>query len=100
MVRSEPIRFGVRAPDGRQSSVRRLWTHNGDVYIAARSIAGELKASLHKSGVWRWALTEAHQRSVGSLIAPEADRAVRSWRRPPEVGPGLTRALEIVVPSS
>jgi hypothetical protein len=55
------FRFGVHDTDGRQSSVFRVWRgkKTSDIYVAGRSVAGDLKASLHQSGVWQVALTSS-----------------------------------------
>jgi hypothetical protein len=61
LPRQTVVRFGVRFKGGPRSAVWRLWTGKGtsDVYIAARTLGGVLKASLHESGVWRFAFTDA-----------------------------------------
>jgi hypothetical protein len=55
-------RFGVGSADGPRSAVWRLWTGKGtsDVYVAARTLGGNLKVSLHESGVWRYAFTKEY----------------------------------------
>jgi hypothetical protein len=95
-------RFGVLAGDGRQSSVWRVWvpSRSSDVYVAARSIAGKLKVSLHGSGAWREGFTREFSENPGTFRLPPGDRAREKWRRPAEFAPGLTLAYQIVIPES
>jgi len=82
----------VGTPSGCRATVWRLWTNpKGDVYVAARALAGSLKVSLHVRGNWRKAFIGAHPAD------PTKDRAFLKWKRGPEVSPGLTRALEMLV---
>jgi hypothetical protein len=48
------IRFAVGSPTGLRSSTWRIWSakHTKNVYLAARSIAGLQKVSLHESQNW------------------------------------------------
>jgi hypothetical protein len=98
----QAARFGVKAGDGRQSSVWRIWVPTGksDVYVAARSIAGKLKVSLHSSGVWREGFTREFSENPGSFALPPGDRARQKWRRPAEFAPGLTMAYQVLIPES
>jgi hypothetical protein len=82
------------------STVFRVWVQRSDVYIAARSIAGTMKVSLHESGVWRMAFTTQHVEQGSTFVAPTADRLMERWQRPPEYEPGWTAAFEIIVPHS
>jgi hypothetical protein len=91
-------RFGVGAADGPRSAAWRLWTGKGDsnVYIAARTLGGDLKASLHESGVWRFAFTDVYWERRAS---PDAeDRLIERWDRPEPIN-GMTSAFMVVVPS-
>jgi hypothetical protein len=94
------VRFAVGAPDGARGAIWRIWVNRSDVYVAARATASDMKVSLHASGQWRAAFTEAHQRRKEALIPPDQDRAVDKWDRPTEFVPGWTRAFEIIVPAS
>lgn len=98
------IRFGIREGDKRAGTWK-LWTTAGrgqsDVYLAARSIGGELKVSLHESGSWRLAFSEKAFRERVQGIVPHLNaRSVEAWPRPHEMSPGVTRALGIVTPFS
>jgi hypothetical protein len=70
------------------------------VYISTRLYGGTVKASLHKSGKWRWGFTEQYADREDSLLPPGVDRALHKWQRPPEIVPGITSAFEIIVPST
>lgn len=102
MSKRDVVRFGVGSPTGLRSSIWRLWIEpaKGDIYIAARPIGDEFKASLHQSGKWRVAYTEKHVAGESPVIDPSRDRAVKKWSRPPEFFPGLTHAFAIIIPCS
>jgi hypothetical protein len=91
-------RFAVGAAACPRSAAWRLWTGKGtsDVYIAARTLGGDLKASLHESGVWRFASTKESWERRGSTAA--ADRVIERWKRPPPIEGG-TPAFMVIVPS-
>jgi hypothetical protein len=90
------IRVGVGRP-GRRSGVWRIWANRGksDVYIAARSIAGIQKFSLHGSGDWRHQWVTPNQ---AEEFTANRDRVMDRWPRPPEGPGGWTKALSIWVP--
>jgi hypothetical protein len=98
----QAARFGVMASDGRQSSVWRAWVPaaKSDVYVAARSIAGKLKVSLHESGNWREGFTREFSQNSGGFVLPPGDRARQKWQRPPDFAPGLTMAYQVIIPES
>jgi hypothetical protein len=90
------VRIAVGEP-GRRSGVWNVWANRGksDVYVAARSVAGVQKFSLHETGDWRhqWVTQEQAKRFTG-----KHDRMLDRWPRPPESAGGWTRALAIWVP--
>ena len=92
-------RFAVGSAEGPRSTVWRLWTRKGtsDVYIAARTLGGSLKVSLHESGVWRYAFSEEHWE--GQASTGNKDRMIERWNRPPPID-GITSAFMVVVPTS
>lgn len=97
------VRFAVGSPAGPRSGVWRLWTGTGrsDVYIAARTLGGVVKVSLHESGEWHHAFTKEYAADRGSpLLHPDGDRVVERWTRPREFVPGFTMAFMIIVPST
>lgn len=94
------VRFGIGSPTGARAPIWRVWATPGkdDLYLSGRSFAGDLKVSLHGSGVWRLAFTEQHAQRVNSLVAPGKDRLIHRWSRPPEFAPGCTKAFVIATP--
>ena len=64
---------------GRRSEVWRIWANpkSFDVYVAARSVAGIQKFSLHESGQWRYAFTDQAE----GWVPEGADRALDKWER-------------------
>jgi hypothetical protein len=89
------LRVAVGMP-GRRSGVWRIWANRSksDVYVAARSIAGIQKFSLHESGDWRhqWVTPQqAEQFTAGR------NRELDRWSRPPDGPGGWTKALSIWV---
>jgi hypothetical protein len=100
MSRELTVRFAVGRPDGPRGSVWRLWTRKSDVYISAWSLSSIQKISLHESGKWRHAFTAEHVSKGSPFVPTGKDRVIEKWDRPPELAPGVTRAFEIVVPTS
>ena len=67
-----------------------------DIYIGARQPLGDVKISLHKSGIWRLAHTkEAAER----LNLGVADRLLRRWNPPAPVALGWTHSATIEIPT-
>jgi hypothetical protein len=92
------IRFAVGSPNGPRGSIWRLWAKRNDVYIAARDLGRDFKASLHEFGGWREGLTAEHAAKWG--VPGGQDRAVKLWQRHSEFAPGMTLAFRISVPWS
>jgi hypothetical protein len=78
--------------------VWRLWRGKGtsDVYVAARTLGGVVKVSLHESGEYRYAFTNEYWKSSASRGA--GPRVMERWNRPPPIQ-GITPAFTIAVPS-
>jgi hypothetical protein len=90
------IRFAVGSIDEYRSAIWRLWVQGNDVYLAARVLTGFIKISLHKSGIWRLAWTDASGvKAQGSM-----DRVEERWQRPQEFRKGWTQGPAIIVPHS
>jgi hypothetical protein len=92
------VRIAVGRPV-RRSGVWSVWANRGksDVYLAARSIAGVQKFSLHETGDWRhqWVTQEQAERFTGTPI-----RILDRWSRPREGPSGWAKGLSIWVPQS
>jgi hypothetical protein len=95
------FRFGVKNESGRQSSIFRVWRgkRTSDIYVASRSIAGEIKASLHQSGSCHIALTEQYVQRPDALLLEGGDRYFSKWKRP-TADTGVIRAFTIYIPTS
>ena len=98
---SSGCRFGVCDIEGNRSSVYRLWrgARSSDVYIAARSVAGELKASLHQTGQAHVALTSERVDRRGPGPTLEAGRYFDKWRRL-KADASPVRAFTVYFPTS
>jgi len=97
------IRFAVGNPTEPRSSIWRVWTAKSpksDVYLAARSLAGTLKVSLHESGIWRSAFVSQNVPRFLHSSEDRSRRLIQEWSRPSELAPGVTLAFRIVVPTS
>jgi len=94
------LRFVVAAADGRRSVDWRVWTarNSDDAYVAARLVAGEIKVSLHESGSWQHGFVTDDK--AGKHRPPGTPRHFAIWPRPPEMVPGWTLAMKMVVPAS
>jgi hypothetical protein len=92
------LRVGVKdEQQGVWSSVWRIWTHGGDVYVAYAPAA--IKFSLHRSGRWRFAYTDDEKARAAGRV-PGDDRAVAKWLQPHPRLPGLIHALAIRIPTN
>ena len=85
-VSKHVVRFAAGEDPGAQSAVWRIFTHGDEIYVLPRYAGGELKTSLHASGNFRHAFSEAS----AARIVGERDRAFRKWREPPGE-PGVVR---------
>lgn len=93
------VRFN--ASDGTcRSADWRVWTSRNadDVYAAARLTAGEIKVSLHQSGSWSHGFTA--EGKAWASRPPGESRHFTIWQRPPEITPGWTRAVQIIIPDT
>jgi hypothetical protein len=92
------VRIAVGTDFGPRSNVWRIWTQNNELYVAGRSVAHELKTSLHSSGIYRHAFTDSAKAKY--IADPNADRVLFRWTQPPLTEPGFRWVLEILVPTS
>jgi len=103
--KKQTIRFGIRSPEGFQSSTWNCWTENGtgkhDFYLTCRALRGALKTSMHQSGRWRVAFEKPFIAKTSSEIGwSQEDRKIDEWPRPAEIAPGITLAYRLVIPAS
>jgi hypothetical protein len=81
------LRFAVGSPTDIRSSVWRLWGQGDELYLAAKTLAGQIKISFHKSGIARIAQTSSTPRP-----------ALSSWRFERDSLEPLARIFAILVP--
>jgi hypothetical protein len=98
MSRKNAIRIVVGTDFGPRSNVWRIWTQNNELYVAGRSVAHELKTSLHSSGIYRHAFTGTAKPTY--IANPDADRVLFRWTQPPLAEPGFRWLLEILMPTA
>lgn len=96
------LRFVVGTLHGPWSGTWVVWANQGkgDIYVAARSVASQIKVSLHQSGQCRMALTREHLRRPNPLLGP-SDRGAIVWEMRENLGmPGVSRPLAINFPGT
>jgi hypothetical protein len=99
------LRFGITDGESLRSATWKLWTEtsggNSEVYLACRSLGGELKASMHQSGNWHVAFSNSTYKNKVEGAIPSLDsRFAEKWPKPLEIANGITLAFRIVTPSS
>lgn len=95
--------FGVGQPDGDHSMVWKIWAarKTADLYIAARSMGGAMKASLHASGKRNVGLTSEYVRSLESRQSWHGgSRHYDSWEAGTELTPGMTLEFLLRFPTA
>lgn len=96
------IRFAVAGENARSSSWR-VWANPGknNVYISCRELRGTLKVSLHETGDWHVSFTaEFMEAQRIAEIANLPPRYFHKWHNPPEIAPGMTLALKVLISSA
>lgn len=99
------IRFGIGNNESLHSATWKLWTEtsggNSEVYLACRSLGGELKASMHQSGNWHIAFSEGtYQKKVAGAVPSLDSRFTDRWPQPPDIAEGVTLSFRIVTPAT
>ena len=97
------IRFGVSDGKELRAATWKLWTEtaggNSEIYLACRSLGGELKASLHQSGKWHIAFSHnTYHEKIKGHVPSLKNRFTEKWPRPAEIAGGITLAFRIVIP--
>lgn len=96
-ARARTVRFVVGTPGVAWASVWRVWVRpDSSVYVSARAIAGQFKASLHATGDWR--LGFQHIATGGHGLPDGRDRVVARFTPARELAPGITRAFTLITP--
>ncbi len=89
------LRFAAGDDPGPRSGVWRIFTYNDEIYVLPRYAGGELKTSLHSSGAFRHAFTEA----AAPRFVGDENRAFKEWREPRGEAGNLRLLLEVVMPT-
>lgn len=96
-------RIAVGNVNGPHSAVFRIWSPKGksDVYAAVRDIAGDIKISLHETGVCNAGLTNQFaMREFAAVTAMRGSRHQSQWFRQTHTGCMIVTPLQFVIPSS
>jgi hypothetical protein len=95
-VRPLELRVAAGSPEGKfASGIWRIWQNRDDIYIAPRSVAGSVKASLHWSRNCYFGFTSqfAERLTGEGLIVPRREWV--NWKRPETPDNQYLWALEI-----
>jgi hypothetical protein len=80
-----------------RSAIWRVWSWKNDIYVAARSLASEIKTSIHSSGRARHAFVSPEKAS--HWRPPGVDRTLDKWRlQPITANCPIRLLLQIVIP--
>jgi hypothetical protein len=100
-----PLKWGgeLRVAFGQLGMRASVWKFTarpvGDVYVVERQTGSLLRASLHKSGDWRWQWVpgsmERSDVAKAAISANGGSRIVRRWRRPADSSSGLTPVFAV-----
>lgn len=96
-------RLAVGQPAGPSSGVFRIWSPTGksDVYAGMRGIAGQVKISLHESGLCTAGLTaQFAAKEAAAIAATGGERSQNKWTRLRPTGNRIVTPLQFVVPES
>ena len=96
-------RLAVGRPAEPSSGVFRIWSPKGksDVYAGMRGIAGQVKISLHESGICTAGLTaQFAAKEAEALAATGGVRHQNRWTRLRHTGKRIVTPLQFVVPES
>ena len=96
-AKDRAIRWAVGSIDGPRGATWRLWGHKkGDVYLAARSITGEVKASFRPDRKCHLGFTGEYFETASTQFPGLTSRHWDRWTIPHEP---VVRALQIVLPA-
>lgn len=85
--------FAIGSESEPRSSIWRVWTNRGQVYVSPRATGAIMKISLHTPDYWAAALTK----ESGGIWPQTGSRVGQVWKRPPEFVPGWTQGPTIGV---
>ncbi|WP_286220032.1 hypothetical protein [Marinobacter apostichopi] len=94
MAKRKTIRFSAGTPGSPYSGMWRMVIKGDDVYLGfSRETMGNIKVSLHQSGVWTLSATQQ-----SGWTFPDGNRRAKRWTRPIEEPDGVGRGPVILVP--
>ena len=101
-MKLDTLRFSIGPWHGRYSSVWRVWSEDGDVYLAVRALVRYMKISLHQSGRFRVAFTKEYNEKMVLENGKNSaiDRAFLKWQKIPISDSEIMQALDIHFPLS
>src|SRR5688572_21617211 len=99
MGRAE-LRVAVGSPNGRRSTVWKIWAAKSDVYIQSRMMGANMKVSLHQSGSCQFSATSEWLVRHAPPGTKNAERHIRRWKLPHIGKAGAAPVFRIMVPSS
>lgn len=96
MSKNQSLRFAAGSQDHPRSSVWTMVssTKKDDIYVGTRQSMRMMKLSLHASGIWRYAFTQAS----GAVFEDTGDRVGGRWVRPLAFTKGWIQGPSIVIP--
>ncbi len=101
MVAENSLRFCVADLDkNKRAASWKVWSpyNKNDIYVAGRELKGSIKVSLHQSNQWHLAYSpDFYEQSVPENES-DTGRFIHTWKKPADIGPGVTIALRIVTP--
>lgn len=94
LAKRKTIRFSAGTPGSPYSGMWRMVIKGDDVYLGfSRETMGNIKVSLHQSGVWTLSATQQ-----SGWTFPDGNRRAKRWTRPIEEPDGVGRGPVILVP--
>ena len=92
------LRFCVGEPAGLRSTVWKIWTNRNDVYLSSRTIASQMKISLHKSGACQFSKTSESFARTGKR---NRGRHMERWQRRAEYPEsGAVHLFRVILPQT
>jgi hypothetical protein len=96
-AKNKAIRWAGGSIDGPRGATWRLWDHKkGDVYVAARGITREVKASFHPDRQCQLGFTNKYFETARTQFPGLTSRHWDQWTIPDE---SVVRALQLVLPA-
>lgn len=91
------FKFCIGTPEGRRSTVWKVWVNSQDVYLQSRMMGSEAKLSFHASGQAQFTLTDIWVKRTG---AKNTNRHLSRWTIPQLVNDEAVHIFQIIFPES